>query len=177
MYQITNRDDETYNPMKNIKKLASLIILFVIIASCSEPKDTTVADNIKKYTHVWDEVLNNRKIEMINDSNFATNVVCFNGLTPIHGIDSTKIFYNNYLTGFSDIKFIMNDVFGQENKLVKHWTFIGKHSCDFFGIPATGKQVNIEGTTLVKMEGGKIVLERDFFDNLEFSQQLGLIPR
>jgi len=27
------------------------------------------------------------------------------------------------------------------------------------------------------MENGKIAEERDFFDNLEFSQQLGIIPR
>lgn len=165
------------------KTLTPLIIYLIsgalIVTSCNQySKDTKVEDNIKKYTLVWDEVLNKGKLNMINDTNFSPNVVCYNGLTPpIHGIDSTKIFYGNYLTGFSNIQFIMNDVFGQDNKLVKHWTFKGKHTGDFFGIPATGKNVDIEGTTLVKMEEGKIILERDFFDNLEFSQQLGLIPR
>ena len=36
---------------------------------------------------------------------------------------------------------------------------------------------DLDGVTLVRMENGKIAEERDFFDNLEFSQQLGLIPR
>ena len=44
-------------------------------------------------------------------------------------------------------------------------------------MPATGKEVNIDGVTLAKMNDGKIVQEQDFFDNLEFMQQLGLIPR
>ena len=61
--------------------------------------------------------------------------------------------------------------------LVEHWNSKGTHTGNFFGIPATGKNVDIDGVTLVRMKGGKIAEERDFFDNLEFSQQLGLIPR
>ena len=63
------------------------------------------------------------------------------------------------------------------NKLVKHWNFKGTHTGRFFGIPATNKKVDIDGVTLVRMENGKIAEERDFLDNLEFMQQLGLIPR
>ncbi|MEJ7741770.1 MAG: ester cyclase [Nocardioidaceae bacterium] len=47
----------------------------------------------------------------------------------------------------------------------------------FFGIPATGKSVSLDGTTLVRMANGKIAEERDFFDNLDFMQQLGLMPK
>jgi|TARA_B110000977_G_scaffold84535_1_gene112888 hypothetical protein len=36
--------------------------------------------------------------------------------------------------------------------------------------------VDISGTTLVKMKEGKILQEQDFFDNLDFYQQLGLMP-
>jgi ketosteroid isomerase-like protein len=32
---------------------------------------------------------------------------------------------------------------------------------------ATGKKVSIDGVTLVRMEGGKVAEERDFFDNLD----------
>jgi hypothetical protein len=37
------------------------------------------------------------------------------------------------------------------------------------------KDVDVEGVTLVKMRGGKIAEEQDFFDNYEFMKQLGLI--
>jgi ketosteroid isomerase-like protein len=57
---------------------------------------------------------------------------------------------------------------------VKHWRFQGKHTGDFFGIPATGKNLNIEGVTLVKMKNGKILQEQDFMDNSIFLAQLGL---
>lgn len=70
----------------------------------------------------------------------------------------------------------MIDAFGQGDKIVKHWNFKGTHSGDFFGIPATGNKVDVSGVTLVKMKEGKIAQEQDFMDNLEFMQQLGLIP-
>ena len=58
---------------------------------------------------------------------------------------------------------------------MKHWKFKGTHSGDFFGIPATEKLVDVEGTTLVKMKNGKIAEEQDFMDNMVFMQQLGLL--
>ena len=67
-------------------------------------------------------------------------------------------------------------MFGQGDKLVKHWNFKGTHTGNFFGIPATGKTVNLDGVTLVSMSNGKIAEERDFFDNMEFMTQLGLMP-
>ena len=39
------------------------------------------------------------------------------------------------------------------------------------------KKEDIDGVTLVRMENRKIAEERDFLDNLEFMQQLGLIAR
>ncbi|MBE9491158.1 MAG: ester cyclase, partial [Bacteroidetes bacterium] len=57
----------------------------------------------------------------------------------------------------------------------KHWNFKGTHTGDFFGIPATGNSVNIDGTTLVKMKDGKIAEEQDFMDNMLFMQQLGIL--
>ena len=58
-------------------------IIVAISMSCNNPQvDTTkqttidsVAANIKMYSHVWDEIINNRKLEMFNDSNFTQNVV------------------------------------------------------------------------------------------------------
>ena len=153
--------------------------------SCSNSNNGTakatandpIAANIKMYTHVWEEIINNRKLDMFNDSNFTKRVVMHASPSDVVGIDSARAYYANYLTGFSDISFTIKDVFGMGNKLVKHWNFKGTHTGNFFGIPATNKKVDIDGATLVRMESGKIAEERDFFDNLEFMQQLGLIPR
>lgn len=171
--------------MKHLVKLflLSVIVTTFLFPSCTSnpqqqpPATDSVAANIKMYSHVWDEIVNKRDLSFFNDSNFTKDVVMHASPSDIVGIDSAKAYYNNYLTGFSNITFTIKDVFGQGNKLVKHWNFKGTHTGVFFGIPATNKQVDIDGVTLVRMENGKIAEERDFLDNLEFMQQLGLIPR
>ncbi len=45
----------------------------------------------------------------------------------------------------------------------------------FFGMPATGKTVPEEGSTIVRMKDGIILEEQDYFDNLALMQQLGAI--
>ena len=173
-----------------MKKHSSCLLFLIAVISfvttlfgcnSSEKTEPAKADpveaNIKMYTHVWDEIINKGKLDMFNDSNFTKDVVMHASPSDVVGIDSAKAYYANFVTGFSNITFTIKDVFGQGDKLVKHWNFKGTHTGSFFGIPATNKTVDLDGVTLVKMSNGKIAEERDFFDNLEFSQQLGLIPR
>ena len=170
--------------MKQISKLIAMssVMLSLLFNACSsnqkaEPVTTDpVAANIKMYTHVWDEIINKGKLEMFNDSNFTKDVVLHASPSDVVGIDSARAYYANYLTGFSNITFSIKDVFGQGDKLVKYWNFKGTHTGVFFGIPPTGKTVSLDGTTLVRMANGKIAEERDFFDNMDFMTQLGLMP-
>ena len=133
--------------------------------------------DLKMYETTWDEIVNKGKINLIDTAHFEKDITLITAPGNIVGIDSFRAYYNNYLTGFSDIKFTIIDVFGQVDKIVKHWKFEGKHTGLFFGIPATNKEVNVQGVTLVKMKNRKIAQEQDFLDNLEFMQQIGLIPR
>jgi uncharacterized protein len=161
----------------NAATLFAIVLTLLLPASSRAQKDDVVVKNITMYSHVWDEIMNKGKLELFNDANFTKNVVMHASPSDVVGIDSARAYYANFVTGFSKIQFTIKDIFGQGDKLVKHWNFRGTHTGTFFGIPATGKEVNIDGTTLVRMENGKIAEERDFYDNLEFSQQLGLIPR
>jgi steroid delta-isomerase-like uncharacterized protein len=161
-----------------------LIIVIIALAAtftdCSNPEKEEaerVEANIKKYTYVWDEMMNKGKLDMFNDSNFTQDVIMHASPSDVIGVDSARAYYANFLTGFSNIQFTIKDIIGQGDKLVKYWNFKGIHAGNFFGIPSTGKSVNIDGTTLVRMSNGKIAEERDFYDNLDFMKQLGLIPQ
>ncbi|GAA4816723.1 ester cyclase [Litoribaculum gwangyangense] len=154
-----------------------ITLLFIattlFLTSC---KDPTVEKNIKVYTNTWDEIVNQGKLDLINESNFSTDITMISQPENIVGIEDFKAYYSNFITGFSDIKFTVLDVLGQGDQVVKHWKFEGKHTGDFFGIPATGKSVNVEGATIAKMKDGKILQEQDFMDNLIFMEQLGIDP-
>ena len=154
-----------------------LLTLFIAIASISVTfsQKSKLKKDIKMYSNVWDGIINQGKLELISDKNFDNAITLVSYPQNVVGIENFKAYYSNFLTGFSDIKFTIVDIFGQGDKIVKHWSFSGNHTGEFFGIPATGKTVNIEGVTLVKMNNGKIAQEQDFMDNMVFMQQLGLL--
>lgn len=152
-----------------------LIIIVVVFSSISTfAQKNKIEKDIKMYTQVWDNIINNGEINLINNQHFDENITAISSPKNIIGIKDFKAYYQNFITGFSDREFIVINVFGQGDKIVKHWSFKGKHTGDFFEIPATGNLVNIEGVTLVKMKNGKIAQEQDFMDNTVLMSQLGL---
>ncbi len=158
-----------------MKKSALLIALCFISSTLLFAQKNNIDKDLKMYEATWDKIINDGQIDEINDSNFDSNIVLVSSPENIVGINDFKAYYQNYLTGFSNVKFTIVDAFGQGDKIVKHWNFKGKHTGEFFVIPATGKMVDVEGVTLVKMKNGKIAQEQDFMDNMIFMQQLGLI--
>lgn len=160
--------------MKNLLKFLSILLFLVCFLSC-ENGNKQVAENKTMYSTVWDDVINKGELDKINSTYFDENITLVSHPENIVGIDNFKDYYANFITGFSDREFTIVDIFGEGNKLVKHWHFKGTHSGDFFGMPATGKKVDIEGTTLVEMKDGKIAQEQDFMDNMAFLQQLGIV--
>ncbi len=166
-------------------KYASLFLVLSLTSCNQKPSDTQLQleanqvqleENLSMYEAVWDEVINGRQIALINSDSFDENVTAVGTSTgDIVGLENFKNYYNNYLTGFSDAEFTIVDAFGQGDKIVKHWNFKGTHDGDFFGVPATGKRVDISGVTLVKMKAGRIAAEQDFMDLLDFYTQLGLM--
>lgn len=160
--------------MKTTIKLLFVAALLLLTA-CNNP-NKQVEDNIAKYTTVWDEIINEGQLDLINDTNFDPEITLITSPENVVGIEAFKDYYSNFTTGFSNPDFTIVDIFGQGDKLVKHWKFKGTHSGDFFGIPATGKAIEVEGSTIAVMKDGKIAQEQDFMDNLAFMAQLGIDP-
>lgn len=156
-------------------KKSTLLLAIAVISFSAFAQKTTIEKDIKMYETTWDNIVNKQQIDEINSKNFDENVVMVTSPENIVGIDGMKVYYQNFLTGFSDITFTVKNIFGQGDQLVKHWNFKGTHTGDFFGIPATGNKLDVEGVTLVKMKNGKIAQEQDFMDNSVFMQQLGLV--
>jgi hypothetical protein len=156
-------------------KKSTLLLAIAFLSLTAFAQKSNIDKDIKMYTQVWDDIVNKGQIDQINDAHFDTTIVMVSSPENIVGIDAFKAYYQNFITGFSDRKFTVKNIFGQGDQLVKQWNFTGKHTGDFFGIPATGRTVDLSGVTIAKMVNGKISKEQDFFDNHSFMQQLGLL--
>ena len=159
--------------------LSALIIIFIFIAGCQQQKsgdsNDQVEDNIKMYTNVWDEILNKGNLDMF-DTHFASNYVNKTVTSTVNGPAEGKEYFRAFITGFSDIEFVVDEVFGVDDRIVKRWTFNATHTDEFGGIPATGNNISLKGVTVARIVDGKIVEEFDYMDDLGFLQQLGVIP-
>jgi steroid delta-isomerase-like uncharacterized protein len=161
-----------------VLNLSVLILTFVFITGCQQQSDNSnvqVEDNIKMYTNVWDEILNKGNIDMI-DTHFASNYVNKTVSSTVNGQEEAKEYFGAFLTGFSDIHFVVDEIFGVDDRIVKRWTFNGTHSGEFAGIPATNNKIILKGVSVARIVDGKILEELDYMDDLGFMQQLGVIP-
>ena len=139
-------------------------------------RDPKVAANIRMYSETWDAIINEGRFELFNEDHFMPDVVMYAEPENVVGIEAMSGYYQALLSAFSDYKFTVNNVFGEGDQLTKHWTFKGKHTGDFFGIPATGNEVEMTGSTIVRMSpDGRIAAERDFMDNMSILSQMGVV--
>ncbi|MDQ3638982.1 MAG: ester cyclase [Actinomycetota bacterium] len=121
----------------------------------------------------WEILENLDAIEEI----YAPDVVWHEPDQEVRGIEEARQFVTTYKTALPDLNVTVEDVIAEGDKAVTRWTVRGTHQGEVeeFG-PPTGKQVEIKGVTMHRIEGGKIVEEWEGYDNLSILQQLGLAP-
>jgi steroid delta-isomerase-like uncharacterized protein len=113
----------------------------------------------------------------IIDEVYASDVVWHEPDRDIHGTEEAKQFVTVYKTAFPDLQVTIEDLIAEGDKVVTRVTLRGTHQGEIeeFG-PPTGRQVEIKGLTMHRIEGGEIVEDWDSYDNLSVLQQLGLAP-
>jgi predicted ester cyclase len=62
-------------------------------------------------------------------------------------------------------------------KVAARFTMRGTHQGTFFGVPPTGKKVEIQAMNFYRLSGGQFIEERGQPDLLSLLQQIGAIPR
>jgi steroid delta-isomerase-like uncharacterized protein len=75
---------------------------------------------------------------------------------------------------FPDLRFTIADEIAERNEVVLHWKGQGTHRGNFLGIPATNKSASVEGTSIHRIEEGKIVELWSDWNVLSLLEQLGV---
>jgi steroid delta-isomerase-like uncharacterized protein len=81
-----------------------------------------------------------------------------------------------FRTGFPDWHCQIDDFVVEGDKVVNRWSAKATHTGNFYGIPATGKPVVVEGITIHQVADGRIVADWSQTDQLVLMQQLGVAP-
>jgi steroid delta-isomerase-like uncharacterized protein len=113
----------------------------------------------------------------IIDEVYAADLVWHEPDQDIQGLEEARQFVTMYKTAFPDLNATVEDVIAEGDKVVTRVTIRGTHQGEIeeFG-PPTGRQIEVKGISISRIEGGKIVEDWDSYDNLSVLQQLGLVP-
>jgi steroid delta-isomerase-like uncharacterized protein len=123
----------------------------------------------------WEKTVNQRNLDAIEEI-YAPDFVWHEPDQDIKGYEQAKQFVSTFFKGFPDINISVEDVIAEGDQAVTRYTIRGTHQgeTEEFG-PPTGRQMVLEGITIHRFEGGKIVEEWERYDNLSVLQQLGLV--
>jgi len=78
--------------------------------------------------------------------------------------------------GFPDIQWTIEELIAEEEKVAARFTMRGTQLGVFFGVPPTGKKIQVQAMNFYRFAGGRIVEERGQPDLLGLMQQIGAVP-
>ena len=122
------------------------------------------------------EIVNQRNPDLIEEC-YPPDFVWHEPDQDIRGYEQAKQLSATFFAAFPDAQMTNEDVIAEGEKVVRRYTTRGIHQgeTEVFG-PPTGRQIELKGITIHRIEGGKIVEEWEAYDNLSIMKQLGLAP-
>jgi steroid delta-isomerase-like uncharacterized protein len=124
----------------------------------------------------FEEVYNRRNLDVIQgifSDDFDINDPNQRG---VKGPESVKQLVLRLRAAFPDIRFTVDELIAEGDKVVVHVTFRGTHLGEYMGIPPTGNQVTVKGVELARFAGGKIIEQGwHYYQELHLLQQLGVL--
>jgi len=92
------------------------------------------------------------------------------------GIEGVKTIVKMNNDAFDNWHFTVHDMICDADKIVVRYTGTGTHANPFMGESPTGKQVELNGISIIVIKDNQIIKDWYAPDELNFFIQLGLIP-
>jgi steroid delta-isomerase-like uncharacterized protein len=126
---------------------------------------------------LYEEVWNRRRLEAVSDlisPSHALNDPHLSGSAV--GPEAYRRVLTQFLAAFPDLRFTVDQMISEKEKVVVSWTISGTHKREFRGIPATNRKISFDGVTINLVSKGKIIESYVTIDYFTLMQQLGVIP-
>jgi steroid delta-isomerase-like uncharacterized protein len=170
--------------MKKLYMILPLAMILCFMVGCQDKKAMAELEEFKAQAALEEqnEALYRRIIEEINKGNseyfnefYSPDSLYYfpsNNPKPLSREES-KEFVERFFEGFPDLNFSIEELYTAEDKVIARLILRGTHTGDWGSIPATGNEFEMSSTFIVRIEDGKVVEEREDFNQLGFLQQLG----
>ena len=130
-----------------------------------------MSNNLMQPVNMFYEVYNDHKMDLWEQVLTEDYQAYVNG-QMIPNRDVGRGFVEAIHNAFPNLKYTLNDTIIEGDKVVTRWTAAGTNSGDFFGMPATNKDITMLGITIFRIREGKIANLWDVWDQNGLMQQL-----
>jgi steroid delta-isomerase-like uncharacterized protein len=132
-------------------------------------------ENAAASRRVLEEAFNKGNLDVI-DEVCAENFVSHDPVAGDAGREESKRQIAGYREAFPDLSFTIEDVIDAGDKVVMRWTGRGTFEKEFMGLQPTGESGDpVEGISIDRFEGGKIVESWVQWDALTLMRNIGAI--
>lgn len=155
---------------------ATILVLTVVIPWGANATDGVRAESLetnKSITRrVYEEGLNQGRFEVP----YSPDFVGHGGRSTFTHADGMAE-ARGWREAFPDLNITVEKQVAERDLVAVRWTARGTNTGTGNGIPATGRAVEITGTTLFRMTDGRIAEEWTCADSLGLMKQLGMLPK
>jgi steroid delta-isomerase-like uncharacterized protein len=92
------------------------------------------------------------------------------------GVEGAREFIGMLHAGLSDVRYSIEGLTAEADRVVYRWTLQGTHTGVFMGVPPSGRPIRVTGMDMFRLANGKIVESWASADALGMLQQLGVLP-
>jgi steroid delta-isomerase-like uncharacterized protein len=84
--------------------------------------------------------------------------------------------FGAFFDAFDDFRAEVDDIIAVEGTVVGRYTYRGRHTGTFFGVPASGAAIEMHTIDIWRVRDGLLAEHWDELNTLELFQQMGAIP-
>lgn len=111
------------------------------------------------------------------DEFFAAGYTYHNSSMPhVKDLSTLKEFNTAAYSAFPDIRFTIEDMVAEGDKVVYRGSARGTHTGEFMGIASTAKRVTLTSIVISRIANGKFQEDWESLDGVYVLQQLGALP-
>jgi len=137
----------------------------------------SIEDNKAVLHRVYDEIINQGNFDVIPElvSEDVVEHEQFPGL-PTTGHEAVRAAIGMFRESFSDLRFTVDDMIAEGDKVAARITVTGTHTGQFMGMPPTNKNVEVQAIDILEIHDGKITAHWGQTDQGAMMEQLGMAP-
>ena len=136
-------------------------------------------ENKDRARRLLEEAFGQGKTEVLDEA-LRSDFVCYDPNSEtgeIRGADTMKGEIEYFRNAVPDLTYTVEDQVAEGERVVTRWRATGTHEGEFFGVPGTGRRIEMSGIQIDRFdESGKMVEEWPEYDLLGAMRQMGAIP-